>query len=110
MKHVHFSFIFDLLPLDFFVADLGVLLVSPDLVVGAGEAAGVIAGVAGSVAGVVAGVDVGEAGSGVEEDGVVEVVEDGVPVGAAEDVVVPSAGGVVRGPGFLKGSSQVCRT
>ena len=72
-------------------------LVSPDLVVG---------GVVGDVAGVVAGVDEGEVGSG----GVVGIVEEGVPVGTAEDVVVPSAAGVVGGSGFLKGSTQVCRT
>lgn len=82
--------------------DLDALLVSPDLVVGeaaSSEAAGVVEVAAD---GEEDEPDVAE----VESAGV--VVVEGVPVAG---VVEPSAAGVVPGAsGFLKGSSQVCRT
>lgn len=101
----HFPFVFDLLLLDFFVADLGVLFVSPDF-----EGAGVVADGVGGV--VVPGVDGEEMEAGAPRGGITAVVEVGVPVGVAGAVVVaPSAAGVVGGvSGFLNGSSQVCRT
>jgi hypothetical protein len=96
----HFPFVFDLLPLALLVVDLGVLLVSPDLVIGGVAAAG---GVIGGVA------DDEEGEAGVAEfDSVGFVPMGGVPVAG---VVEPSAAGVVDGgSGFLNGSSQVCRT